>query len=243
MKSPATKLFVSITVVTVLTMFNISANGQIFLGPTDSGPSSGGANWLSGAYGTATVSIDSSDPAANGSYDLTISNTVAGADNKADWRSQPFSLGPAAGGARPVTFSFAYKLADTVAKGNNILVQLRFFDSTGTGFIDQKVVPVGARTGDSTMTSYKTITVRSIIVPRKAQTADVWINAGSFEPWISGTAQFANISVTTESRSWLFKIGITAAILIGICILAALVIYLVRKRSPNTALEPTPTAP
>jgi len=85
---------------------------------------------LSSAYGAATVSIDSSDRPANGSYDLVISNTVAGADNKADWRSQPFSLGSAAGGARPVTFSFAYKLADNVATGNNILVQLRFFDST-----------------------------------------------------------------------------------------------------------------
>lgn len=228
MKSLTTKLFVSVTVVGILTMFNISVKGQIFLGPTDSGASSSGANWLSGAYGAATVSIDSSDPAANGGYDLVISNTVAGTENKADWRSQPFSLGPAAGGARPITFSFAYKFADTVAKGNNVHIQLRFFDSTGTGFISEKVIPVGTRTGDSAMASYKTITMGSIIAPRKAQTADVWINAGSFEPWISGTAQFANISVTTEPRSWFFKIGVTVAILFGICVSTMLLIYLVR---------------
>ena len=228
MKSLTAKLFISVVVVGILTVFNISVKGQIFLGPTDSGASSGGANWLNGAYGTATVSIDSSDSAANGGYDLVISNTVVGTDNKADWRSQPFSLGPAAGGARPITFSFAYKFADTVAKGNNVWVQLRFFDSTGTGFISQKVIPVGAQTGDSEMTSYKTITMGSIIAPRKAQTADVWINAGSFAPWTSGTAQFSNISVTTESRSWLFIIGISAAILFGVCILAMLLIYLGR---------------
>jgi|ERR1039458_7826727 hypothetical protein len=228
MKSLTTKLFISVTVVGILTMFNISVKGQIFLGPTDSGVSTGGANWLSGAIGGCTVSIDSSDPAANGGYDLMISNTVAGTENNAGWRSLPFSLGPAAGGARPITFSFAYKFADTVAKGNNIHVQLRFFDSTGTNFINERVFPIGARTSDSAMTSYKTITVGGIIAPRNAQTADVWVNANVFEPWVSGTGQFANFSVTTVPRSWLFKIGVVAAILFGICVLTMLLIYLGR---------------
>jgi hypothetical protein len=243
MKSSATKLAISVAAVGILTVLNVPVKGQIFLGPTDSGLSSGGANWLSGAYGAAAVSIDTSDPAANGGYDLVISNTVAGTDNKADWRSLPFSLGPAAGGMRRITFSFAYKIADAVARGNNLHVQLRFFDSTGTGFISERVIPVGAQTRDSAMADYKTITMGNIMAPRKAQTADVWINAGSFDPWTSGTAQFANISVTTEPRSWLFKIGVTAAILTGICILAVLLVCFVRRRSPDIAPESAATAP
>ncbi|MDR3458203.1 MAG: serine/threonine-protein kinase [Verrucomicrobiae bacterium] len=204
----------------------------IMLGPADSGPSSGGANWMSGAYGTSTAAIDSSDPAAKGGYDLVINNTVAGAENKADWRSLPFALGPAAGGARPITFSFAYKLGDTVVKGNNIHVQLRFFDSTGTGFISERVIPVGAQMGDSAMTSYKTFTTGRIFAPRKAQTADVWINAGSFEPWISGTAQFASFSVTSAPPSWLFKTAVVAAALVGIGTLIMLLGYFWRRSAP-----------
>ncbi len=65
-----------------------------------------------------------------------ISNTVAGKENKADWRCPPFSLGPAAGGARPITFSFAYKLSDPVAGKENIHVMLRFWDSTGTNYVE-----------------------------------------------------------------------------------------------------------
>jgi len=55
------------------------------------------------------------------------------------------------------------------------------------------------------MTSFMTITMRSIIVPRKAQTADVWINANTFEPWISAQRSLPTSPVTTVSRSWLFK--------------------------------------
>jgi hypothetical protein len=51
-----------------------------------------------------------------------------------------FSLGPAAGGARPLTFSFAYKLENPVAAKNNIIVLLRFYDSTGAKIIGQRVV-------------------------------------------------------------------------------------------------------
>jgi hypothetical protein len=162
-----------------------------------------------------------------------MSNSVADKESRSDWRSPPFSLGPAAAGARRVTFSFAYKLPDTVAAKNNILVQLRFFDTTGTNFISQIVVPVGAKSGDSEMNGYKTFRMGKIAVPRRAQTADVWIDANIFEPWVSGTAQFADISVTTPSRSWLFGL-IAAAIVLVACIAAALSVYLV-KRNRATA--------
>ncbi len=224
-------MFAGVTACVTLAIFAILFlfKQQIILGPVDSGPSSGGGNWLSGAYGASTVSIDFSDPAAKGGYDLVISNTVAGKENRSDWRSLPFTLGPAAEGATPITFSFAYKVVDSVAQGNNIYVQLRFFDSTGTNFISQRVIPVGARTGDSAMPSYKKITLTSIIAPQKARTADVWINANSFEPWVSGTAQFAGISVTTAPPSLRFKAVVVAAVLAAIYALIMLLILFWRR--------------
>jgi hypothetical protein len=210
-------------VIWVLTS-NVSLAGLTFLGPTNNAE-----GWYNGQYGAATISIDWGDPSENGGYDLVINNTNAGPENKADWRSPVFSLGPAAGGVRPVNFSFAYKLPDTVAKRNNIHVQLRFFDSTGTRFLGEKVFPVGAQTGDSEMTGYKTITMPGIKAPRKAQTADVWINAGSFDPWTSGNAQFASIRVTTVPRtSWVYFL----AGLLLICPFVVALVYASRKRSP-----------
>jgi hypothetical protein len=105
---------------------------------------------------------------------------------------------------------------------------LRFFDATGTNFISQIVVPVGAKSGDSEMNGYKTIRMGNIVVPRRAQTADVWIDANIFELWVSGTAQFADISVTTPSRSWLYGL-IAAAIVLAVCVGAALSVYFIKR--------------
>ena len=182
------------------------------------GPATNSVEWLNGANGGGYISIDNDDAPKSG-FDFTISNTVAGTGNNADWRCQPFSLETAAWGARPIAFSFAYKFSEAVAKGNNVHVQLRFFDSTGTNFISEIVLPVGAHTGDSRMSDYKTLTLENILVPRKAKTADVWINANIFEPWVSGTARFGDISVTTAPRSLLFKASVVMAALIGICAL------------------------
>jgi hypothetical protein len=208
-----------------------SAKEPIFLGPANSGPASGGANWLTGANGAGYTAVDFDDAARDG-FDFTISNSVAGKENTADWRCPPFSLGAAADGARPLTFSFAYKLVNAVAKGNNVHVQLRFFDATGTNFISELVLPLGAHTGNSRMGDYKTLTFSNIFAPRKAGTADVWIDANFFEPWVSGTARFGDISVTTLPRSLLFQAGVIAIALIGIGALVILSICLWRRRSP-----------
>ena len=225
MNSLRAKSFVSIAAGWILVTINVSAGGWLILGPTNNAE-----NWFNGEYGAATVSVDWSDPFDNGGFDFVINNTNAGSANKADWRSQPFSLGPAAEGRKPITFTFSYKLPDTVAKRNNIHVQLRFFDSTGTRFISEKVIPVGVQSGDSEMTGYKTITMSDIKAPRKAQTADVWINAGSFDPWTSGNAQFAAILVTTVPPTrWVLYLSGLAAILVAICLTATLIL---RKRLP-----------
>jgi hypothetical protein len=216
-----------IAAVGVCVAFNLFAKEQIFLGPPNSRAASEGASWVTGANGGGFTYEDFDDPPHSG-FDFTITNTVAGNSNNADWRCPPFSLGPAANGGRPMSFSFAYKLTDAVAKGNNIHVQLRFFDSTGTNFISEIVLPIGARTGDSKMNDYKTHTIENILAPRKAATADIWVDANIFEPWISGTARFGDFSVTTAPRSLLFKISVTIAVLTGVSFIVCMLIHLWR---------------
>jgi len=213
-----------------ITTMVASGKDQIFLGPAESGTWSGSEKWLTGAYGAASTSYDFDDH-AKGDCAFVISNTVAGKENTADWRCVPFSLGPATGGARPITFSFAYKLSDRVVAKNNILVQLRFFDSTGTNFIGQQIIPVGAHTSDSAMTDYRTLTITGILAPTRARTVDIWVDANIFEPWVSGTAHFDDFSVTTLPRSLRFKMMVGAAVLLGICTLTVLLVQLWRRNA------------
>jgi serine/threonine protein kinase len=161
---------VALAVFAVLFLFQ----KQIVLGPPDSGGA--GENWFTGVNGGGSVSADFDDPATKGGCDFTLNNTVAGKGNLADWRSQNFALGPAAAGARPITFSFSYKLPDTVNGQDNIRVELRFFDKTGTNYHAEKMILVGSATSDSGMTRYKRVVVGNILAPRNAQTADVRIN-------------------------------------------------------------------
>ena len=216
----------------IVTTMVVSGKEQIFLGPAEAGTWSGSSKWPNGMYGAASTSYDFND-ASHGACAFVISNTVAGTENKADWRCEVFSLGPAAGGARPITFSFAYKLADPVAAGNNLRVGLRFWDSTGTNFINQRIIPVGARTSDSAMTSYRTLTMNGILAPRKARMMDIAIfaNQNADEPWVSGAGRFDDFSVTTVPRSLQFKAGVGAAVLLGVGVLTVLLIQLWRRRA------------
>ena len=223
---------VGVVVCAVLAGFAIwlLLQNRVMLGPPYPVTPDAIANWIPDSKGAGSVSADFNDPAARGGCDIMLGNTIAGSTNNAECRCPLFPLGAAAEGARPITFSFAYKLPDDVTNKNNIHVQLRFFKSSSyDDFIGERVIPVGAQTSDSNMTGYRTVTITGIKAPRKAQMADVWINANIFEPWVSGPAQFANISVTTEPHSWSFKIGVTAGILFGIGILTLALTYLRRK--------------
>jgi|ERR1039458_140129 hypothetical protein len=211
----------------IVTTMAASGKEQIFLGPPESGTWSGSEKWLTGAYGAASTSYDFND-AAHGACSFVLSNTVAGQENAADWRCLPFSLGSAAGSARLISWSFAYKLSDHVAPGNNMRVGLFFFDSTGTNCVGELIVHVGARTGDSAMSNYRTLTMNGILPPRKAQIAAISIN---MENWVSGTGRFDDFSVTTEPRSMLFKVGVGVAILLAVGALTVLLIQLWRRRA------------
>jgi hypothetical protein len=225
------KIMAGIAAIGIPATFNASATGQIFLGPAGSGTTTGYTNWLTGANGAGFTGVDFNDQAEHG-CDFVISNTVAGRENNGDWRCVPFSLGAAAGGARPITFSFAYKFENPVIQGDSIHVQLRFFDATGTNFISERVIPVGTYAADSSMTGYRTITLKGIHAPRKARTVDIWVDANLFEPWVSGLARFDSFSVTTEPRSLLFKTGVAVGVLMGIGGLTVALINF-RRRSAN----------
>ncbi len=211
--------------------FPAAATEQIYLGPPKSGAAAGGAAWFTGQNGGGSTFIDWADPSSSG-FDFTISNTVAGKGNNGDWRCPAFSLGPAAGGARPITFSFVYKMVDPAVKGNNIHVQLRFFDATGTNFISEIVLRIGSHTSDSKMTDYKTLSIENIIAPRKAKTADIWVDANIFEPWVCGIARFGDFSVTTVPRSLSYKAGVLFAVLVGIGVLFWLLVWLWQQFKP-----------
>jgi hypothetical protein len=225
----------------VVTLPALSAPKQILLGPPDAGAELGG-EWYSGTNGAAYLFVDSADP-NHGANDFTLGNKTAGAENRADWRSQLFSLGPAAGGAEPMTFSFAYKFTGKVNPGDNIAVFFRFFDETGTNFLGQHYIPLGSSSGDSEMTGYKTATftglravknATGIRLPKGARTvtADIWVTCNIFGPWSSGDARFDDFSVTTLpspfwiSRHWL--ISLTALLII--VVLPTLTIWAIRKR-------------
>jgi hypothetical protein len=168
----------------------------VFLGPPDPGAEHGFDYWYHGANGAGFLYVDNKDP-AKGEQDFSLGNNTEGSENRADWRSQCFPLGPAAAGDSPITFSFAYKLADKNTGNDNIMLFLRFFDASGTRFLDQEPVWVGTRSGDSKMDDYKTVRIANIHAPKAARTADIWVTANIFDHWTSGTARFDDFSVTT----------------------------------------------
>lgn len=235
-------MFVGVTACVVLAVFAVLFlfKNQVRLGPPSSDASSAGANWFPDAKGGGYASVDFNDPATKGGCDFVLGNTsnaVAGVENYADWRSPIFPLGPAAGGARPITFSFAYKLDDPVAAGNNLRVQMCFWDSTGTNFMGERDIDVGAHTVDSAMTSYRTLTINGIMAPPKARTIYIAILANKIpdEPWVSGAGRFDNISVTTTTHSLLLRAVVVAAFLAAIYALIMLLVHFWRRSAPEPA--------
>jgi len=202
------------------------------LGPPDPGAEHGFDFWYHGTIGTGFLYVDDTDP-ATGSNDFTLGNTNAGAGNRADWRSQCFPLGPAAKGASPITFSFAYELPDNVSSSDDIRVELRFFDESGTNFLAENMTPVGSASGDSNMIRYKQVTLTNIRAPKKAGTADIWITANIFQHWTSGIARFDDFSVTTVAkRNWIVPVVVAGLIVLMILAGMAAVKWSRRNRNP-----------
>ena len=203
---------------------------QVMIGPANPGAEDGSDGWWVGASGSGYLLVDHTDPASDTS-DFTLGNTNLDGNNSAEWRSVIFPLGPAAAGAKPITFSFAYKLVNEVNPGDNVLVQLRFFDKA-TNWISQRDFVLGDSSHDSAMSRYKTVTVSDLHAPPGAQVADVRFNINGYRSpyrWSSGTARFDDFSVKVTTISPLIEIGVPAAALLGITITAAFLLHSRRK--------------
>jgi hypothetical protein len=199
------------------------AREVVFLGPVESGTWSGSSSWLTGASGAGATWFDFND-VGKGACAFVISNGVAGKENRADWRCEMFSLGPAAGGARPISFSFSYKLPDRVRDGDDLHVQLRFFDAATNGVADRRI-KLGSHTRDSAMENYRTLTMNNIRPPARARLADITIIANIDSPWSSGAGRFDDFSVTTEPGPSVLKWALAGA---GLAVIGIVIALLVR---------------
>lgn len=221
----------------VLCLAASAAAAPVFVGPPNPGAESGLTGWLIGHDGSGSVAIGTDDPATGANcFKIAATDTVPGETNRADFRCEPFPLKGAGIPRRPITFSFAYKLPGMVRPGDNVEVYFRFYDKAGT-FLDQKIARVGARTADSEMNGYKTMTMDGIIAPTGAATADVWVAENIFTPWSSGIAEFDDFSVTTvPALHWggvVFNLGV--AIVAG-AIGVGIGMAIERGKRPSTAV-------
>lgn len=202
---------------------------RVMIGPVNPVAENGSDQWWVGASGKGYLFVDHADP-ASGTNDFTLGNTNQDKNNSAGWRSVVFPLGPAAAGARPITFSFAYKLPDEVNSGDNVLVQLRFFNRA-TNWIKESDFQLGDSSHDSAMGHYKTVTVGGILAPHNATLADINVTANFYgRHWSSGDARFDDFSVTTTKHfgSPAALISATVLVILGV---AALSVYS-RSRRP-----------
>ena len=108
-------------------------------------------------------------------------------------------------------------------------MDFRFFGPDDDNFLGQEVYQVGASTGDSEMTAYKTMTVTNISPASGAVKADVWVVANIFDPWTSGLAQFDDFSVTTLIPRPQWPIWVAGGL--GLCGGIGLVMVGLRARS------------
>ena len=215
----------------------LAAARPVMIGPSNPGAENGPDEWWRGTSGKSYLSVDNTDP-ASGDNDFTLGNGAVDGDNAADWRSVIFSLGPAAKGASPITFSFAYKLPDPVKAGDNIRVQLRFFDKV-TNFVGQREFWLGSKSRDSAMAGYKTVTVGDIWTPPKARVADIRVSVNLYgDRWSSGTGRFDDFSVTTVSRLGRTLFKFFAGLGIVLIIITIAVVKSQRKNRGNVSYDP-----
>lgn len=194
---------------------------RVMIGPVNPGAEDGSDGWWVGASGTGYLFVDHTDP-ASGNSDFTLGITNEDKNNSVGWRSVVFPLGPAAG-VRRINFSFAYKLVGDVNPGDDVMVQLRFYNRT-TNWIRETDFLLGDSSHDSAMSHYKTFTVENIPTPHAASLADINVTANVFSHhWSSGDARFDDFSLTTTTYSALpivFAValfGVAGTVVWGIC--------------------------
>jgi hypothetical protein len=188
---------------------NVVTTSSGTLGPANPGFEQGGADWNAGGAGGASGSVNfynspTNGPSAPGGN--CVSETSDGTGNT-DFRANYFSLGTAAAGANPVTFSFDYSILNPVTSGNNVRVGLRFFDITGNNFQGENNSHVGSDNGDVGAIGWQPFSV-TVTPPATAYTADIRVSMNIFgdDDWNDGAVLFDNFSVSAglvaQSAEW-----------------------------------------
>ncbi len=172
---------------------------EMVLGPPNPNFDGGGLDWFSGASGDSFVNFSEDGGYIENTGRVNLGATAA--TGNADFRSQEFSLGEAAQGEQPVTIEFFIKFTEAVASGDEILVQLRFWEGpneenhqgeenigihAGTPGIDTQLVG-----------EWQQFRMEDITVPANANYSDIRTSLNIWTDWSSGEAQFDAFSVTT----------------------------------------------
>jgi hypothetical protein len=209
-----------------LNAITLTALPRTPLGPANPGFEAQGNSWNSGGSGGAAGSIDFSNPGQNGPAapgTNCVAETSDGTGNT-DFRANAFSLGAAAAGAYPVTFSFDYNLSNAVTAGNNVRVGLRFFDSTGSVFQGENNSHVGADNGDAGGIGWRHFRV-TLTPPATAYTADIRVSMNVFgdDTWSNGPVWFDNFAVAIGSNSLPVAGNFSVGTLVGVPITIRLI--------------------
>jgi hypothetical protein len=185
----------------VLACATMPAKADTFLGPLNPGFEQGSASWNAGGTGGAAGSISFANSPTNGPSapgTNCVAETSDGTGNT-DFRANAFSLGAAATGTNPVTFSFDYNIVNPVTTGNNVRVGLRFFDLTGGNYQGENDSHVGSDNGDLGANGWQHFSV-TVTPPSSAYTADIRVSLNVFgdDAWSLGTVLLDNFSVSVD---------------------------------------------
>lgn len=183
-----------LTCVAVTVLVSAMTAHALTIGPLNPGAESNSDDWFQGASAPVSWTAISETGGVAGSKAFEIGATQTGVG--ADWRCAQFDLGPAANGAAPVDFSFEYLIAGTVPGGQNVRIDLRFWDNGGN-FAGERNVFIGADSGDSNMAGFKLYSLTGVAVPAQAVTADIRPSLNLFTSWSAGSVYLDNFAVTT----------------------------------------------
>lgn len=193
---------------------------RLSLGPVNAGFELGGANWNTGGTGGVAGSASFANSPSNGPGAPGIncvSETSNGAGN-VDFRADYFSLGAAAKGANPVTFSFDYNILNPVIAGNQIRVGLRLEGPTG-GFLGEYNSYIGVPNGDVGANGWHHFSVTTVPTAT-AVNADIRVSMNVFgdDHWSLGTVLFDNFTVLAGTNHIPVAGNVTIGALSGIAV-------------------------
>jgi len=204
---------------------NFSVQVTRKLGPSNPGFENGTQSWHAGGPGGAAGSVSFANPGTNGLSALgtncvleTSDGSLGPTGNGVDFRADNFSLGTAANGAKPVTFSFDYNILGPVQSGDQIRVGLRFEDSGG-GFLAENNSFIGTPNGDMGAEGWKHFSVTTA-PSGTAQTADIRVSMNIFgdDTWSGGPVLFDNFAVAVGANSSPVVSDLTMGTLTGLAV-------------------------